>query len=259
MSTPPERMEQKYFVTPQKAMLALALLRRTCRWDEHYPQEQINSLYFDTPDLEQHQASSAGESLKSKIRLRWYGRENDPHQRASAAGGPPAAGTCAASDIPVWLELKQRRGFASSKHRHQVTVDAGALLPRALRCGIVSPTLLTQTMAGFGHCGARLLSPVIVISYWRHRFVEPVTGFHVAFDSHIRSTVVMPGLSRGERSLELAGAVVEVKGSSVDIPACLLPLRDLGSSWTRFSKYSSSLDAHEVRTSNREGATCGRI
>jgi hypothetical protein len=259
MVSPVERMEQKYFVAPERMILALALLRRTCRWDEHYPQEQINSLYFDTPDLEQHRASSAGELAKSKIRVRWYGQEHDPHERVPAAEGLPGAGSVAAADILVWLELKQRRGFASTKQRHQVTVTTTALSPSAHSKGIVSPTLLLHTIAGFGYVIAQPLCPVIAVSYWRHRFVEPVTGIRVALDSHIRSTAVLPGIGRGERGLELAGAVIEVKGPSADIPVCLLPLRDLGSSWTRFSKYSSSLDAHEMRNSNREGTTCGRM
>ncbi len=81
----PERVEQKFFVTPNRMILALALLRRTCRWDEMYPEEQINSLYFDTPDLEQHERSLAGEFAKAKIRIRWYGAEYDPHESVRQA------------------------------------------------------------------------------------------------------------------------------------------------------------------------------
>ena len=42
-------------------------------------EEQINSLYFDTPDLDQHERSLAGEFAKDKVRIRWYGSEHDPH------------------------------------------------------------------------------------------------------------------------------------------------------------------------------------
>jgi hypothetical protein len=54
----------------------------------------------------------------------------------------------------------------------------------------------------------------------------------------------MPGLGIGERGLELPGAVVEVKGAVFDMPVPLLQLAQIGSSWTRYSKYASSLDAH---------------
>jgi hypothetical protein len=257
------RVEQKYFVAPAKMGLALALLRRTCRWDGDYPQEQINSLYFDTAGLDQHQRSLSGEFAKDKIRVRWYG----------------VAPEVVDGTVPVWLELKSRRGFASTKQREPMRVPAGALAFEALGRGVVPLTTLMRTMAGFGFFGPGRLYPVIVISYWRHRFVEPRTGFRVALDSRIRSSVLMPGIGRGERDLELTGAVIEVKGPSADLPLCLRQVADFGSSWTRYSKYSSSLEAHmgdlgsvsrlwpsgtmhaepssEVPRPNREVATCG--
>jgi hypothetical protein len=240
MTAPSERVEQKFFVPPNRAAAALALVRRTCRWDDEYPAEQINSLYFDTVHLDQHQSSVAGEFAKDKVRIRWYGTEHDPHEAAadSLLGGRGGA-------TAVWLELKSRRGFASIKQRKVVEVAAGTLDPGALGKGIVPLTTLMQTMAGFGFFSPGRLLPVVAVSYWRCRFVEPRTGFHVAFDSRIRSTVVMPGVGRGERGLELAGGVIEVKGLSGDLPVCLRQVGEMGSSWTRYSKYSSSLDAHE--------------
>lgn len=234
------RMEQKYFVTPARAGQALALLRRTCRWDGVFPQEQINSLYFDTADLDQHERSLAGEYAKDKVRIRWYGAAN-PGAATSGAGGCGAGEGGAA---PVWLELKSRRGFASFKQRRTMDVPGETLAFEALSRGIVPATMLVQTMAEFGFFSPKRLQPVVVISYWRQRFVEPRTGLHVAFDSHIRSTMIMPGIGRRERDLELPGSVIEVKGPSAELPSCLRTAGGLGSSWTRYSKYSSSLEAH---------------
>ena len=275
MTTPPARVERKFFVAPNRMILALALVRRTCRWDEDYPEEQINSLYFDTPDLEQHESSLAGEFVKAKIRIRWYGAEHDPHDSAERTVDVASRDEA----VPAWLELKERRGFVSTKQRAAVEVAAGALRPQVLAAGIVSISALTSTMAGFGFFTSKRLCPVIAVSYWRRRFVEPRTGFKIAFDSDVRSSVVMPGIGRGEQGLRLSGAVIEVKGPSAELPARLRELGELGSSWTRFSKYSSSLDAHAcdlasvsrlwpsgvvhvepctgVPTSNREVATCG--
>ena len=181
-----ERVEQKFFVLPQRYDVAFALLRRTCREDPEFAVGQVNSLYFDTPDLEQHQRSDAGEFNKDKIRIRWYGEECDPH-RADGADR---------SDRPVrvWLERKSRFGFASTKQRTCLTVPAHKLAHDALGEGILSPTVLRHTMAGFGFFTYAPLVPVIAISYWRYRFVEPETGFRISIDSHIRSSLVMPGL-----------------------------------------------------------------
>lgn len=234
-----ERVEQKFFILPQREALAFALLRRTCREDSEYAVGQVNSLYFDTPDLDQHQRSDAGEYDKDKVRIRWYGDDFDPHR---AGGAKP-------SDEPVrvWAERKSRRGFASTKQRVVLTVPPSRLAGDALSQGILSRTALVRTIAGFGFFTYAPLVPVIAISYWRRRFVEPETGFRISIDSHIRSSMVMPGWGGGERALELPGAVVEVKGARFEVPRSLREMAEIGSSWTRYSKYSSSLEGHQAR------------
>ena len=260
----PERMERKFFVVPERAGAVLALLRRICRYDTDFPEEQINSLYFDTPDLDQHERSISGEYTKDKVRIRWYGVELDPHRRrarevavgadhgtATRNAGPGA--TAAHADarpsrtVRVWLERKSRQGFASTKQREVIEVAARALEPERLGRGIVPTRVVVETMAGFGFYAPGPMVPVVLISYWRHRFTEPVTGFRVALDSHVRSTLVRPGIGHGERALELPGVIVEVKGPRYEVPPTLRSLAAFGTSWTRFSKYSSSLDAHVSR------------
>lgn len=234
-----ERVEQKFFVAPGRESLAFALLRRTCREDPEYPVGQVNSLYFDTADLDQHQRSDSGEYEKDKIRVRWYGETHDPHR----ASGPLSDGTDGDS-VSIWLELKSRRGFASTKQRVCVDAPQAALAHAVLGRGIVSRATLMRTITGFGFFSRSPLHPVIAISYWRYRFVEPRTGFRISIDSRIRSSTVMPGIGSGERGLELPGAIVEIKGAVFDVPSSLRPIAEIGSSWTRYSKYSSSLDGH---------------
>jgi hypothetical protein len=238
-----ERVEQKFFILPQRHSLALGLLRRTCREDPEHSAGQVNSLYFDTPDLDQHQRSDAGEYNKDKIRIRWYDDECDPH-RADCA--PPAV-----EAVRIWIERKSRIGFASTKQRTCMTIPASRLANGALSKGIIAPATLLHTVSEFGFFTYAPLVPVIAISYWRYRFVEPETGFRISIDSRIRSTMVMPGLGRGECALELPGAIVEIKGARFDVPRSLREIVEIGSSWTRYSKYSSSIEAHD--------ATCGSV
>ncbi len=235
-----ERVEQKFFILPSRESLAFALLRRACRKDPEYPVGQVSSLYFDTPDLDQHERSDAGEYAKDKIRIRWYGEEHNPHRTTSGAKGTVTADRA----VKVWLELKSRRAFASTKQRVPLGVPAAALAWSVLPQGIVLPATLVRTMADFGFFARRRLCPIIVISYWRYRFVEPQTGLRISLDSHIRSSMVMPGIGHGERGLELPGAIVEVKGPVFDVPPSLRQIAEIGASWTRYSKYSSSLDGH---------------
>ncbi len=237
-----ERVEQKFYVGPDKTALAFGLLWRTCRSDSSYPKDQVNSLYFDTRDLDQHERSDAGDYAKDKIRIRWYGAAHDPHRMRPISGEDDIADNI----VHIWLERKTRRGFASTKQRLTLDVPGTSLAPSTLKKGIVPRSLLCETMARFGFFAREELCPVIAISYGRYRFIEPQSGFRVSLDYRIRSSMILPGIGRGERALELPGVVVEVKGPVFKVPVALLRLADIGSSWTRFSKYSSSIDGHKA-------------
>ena len=239
----PERMEQKFYVAPKRMSLALALLLRTCRVDPEFPGGQVNSVYFDTIDLDQHERSLSGELVKDKVRIRWYGEEHDPHRLSVDRDAlRPAPG----DRVKVWLELKSRRGFSATKQRVSGSVPRARLAFPALARGIVPPSVLLQTMAGFGFFPPGPIRPVIVISYSRRRFVEPFTGYRLSIDSHIRSSLLIPGRDWGEHGLELPGAVVEVKCPVLHLPLALRQLADIGSSWSRFSKYSGCLESHDA-------------
>ena len=225
--TPTRRVERKYFVDPSRTALALGLLHHTCRIATDYPRERINSLYFDSPDLAEHQRSMAGEFEKRKVRVRWYG----PTQLLKGT-------------VPCFIELKSREGFASSKRRRRIEVDAQALQTDALSKGIVPRSLLIDTLAEFGCFVDGPLVPVASISYFRVRFMEVTGGNSVAFDSHIESRMFFPACGCGERAVGLEGSVIEVKGPRVELPIPLRQLKMLGTDWTRFSKYSSCIESH---------------
>ena len=111
------------------------------------------------------------------MRLRWYGEISD-HQEM----------------LPVFLELKSRQGFASSKQRLRLLVSTQHLELARLGAGVVDKTTLVDTLAGFGHFPEKPLRPIIVIAYWRYRFNEMSTGIRVSFDYNIRSSMVTPEL-----------------------------------------------------------------
>jgi hypothetical protein len=239
----PERMEQKFFIVPRRIPLARALLLRTCRLDPEYAEGQVNSVYFDTGDVDQHERSVSGELVKDKVRIRWYTDEYDAHRLAAIPGGPDLR---AEDRVKVWLELKSRRGFSSTKQRRSVSVWRGNLASAVLSLGVVPPAAVIETMADFGFFAPRPMRPVIFISYTRHRFVEPFTGYRISIDTRIRSSLLLPGREFGENGLELPGAVVEVKCPVLGLPYSMRELDEIGSSWGRFSKYSACLEAHEA-------------
>jgi hypothetical protein len=224
---PVQRFERKFAVDPRYNGFALAFLRQICYPDGQYPANRITSLYFDTNDLDQYIRSASGEYRKDKIRIRWYDK----------VAGEDAK-------VPVYLELKSRQGFASSKRRERLLVEPERLEPDNLRRGIIDKQLLLNTLAGFGHFPSGPLKPVILISYLRYRFTEMQTGIRVSFDYNISAISVAPELSHRNREIHLDDSVIEVKGPSLELPVTLRRMRILNTDWSRYSKYGHCIDAY---------------
>ena len=223
----PRRMERKFFIAPARVGLAYGLLQHACCPAPEYACEQINSIYFDTADLDQHARSLAGDFRKDKVRIRWYGDNTDSHDLQ-----------------PAFLELKSREGFSSFKQRLELSIPAESLEIKCPGDGIVSKTLLYDTLANFGYFPPAPLEPVIKISYKRCRFIDVFSGQRIALDCNIRSTCITGRIGNGELELKLPGAVMEIKGSSLELPLTLRNIKLLDVDWSRFSKYSSCLEAH---------------
>jgi hypothetical protein len=228
VAPPGQRFERKFYILPKNTGFAAAMLRQLCRPDREFPRDRVRSLYFDTADLDQYERSVSGEFRKDKVRIRWY--DCPPDEKG---------------EVPAFIELKSRQGFASSKQRRRLLVPAPRLAPPALSKGIVSRTMLLETLGSFGHFPEKPLQPVILITYRRHRYNEILTGVRVSFDDDIRAVLINAGKERfairGE--IALPGGVIEVKGPTLDLPVTLRRMRLLDIDWSRFSKYGACLDA----------------
>ena len=227
ITSPVRRFERKFYILPKNIGYAYSLLRQFCRPDREYPISTVHSLYFDTADLDQYNRSASGDFNKDKIRIRWYDEESI---RDDA--------------IPVFIELKTRHGFASTKQRERMIVPVEDIELSHLGNGIISKTILNNTIAGFGYFPESPLRPVIKISYNRYRFTEMMTGIRVSLDYNIHSTMVALELGRREHDLRIEGAVVEVKGPSIELPVTLRKIKILDTDWSRYSKYSNCIDSH---------------
>lgn len=232
-----ERIERKFFVPPTKIPFARSLLSHICLRDSKYPQGVINSLYFDTPDLDHFQKSDDGIYEREKIRIRWY---DSPDKREDM--------------VPIYLELKSKRGFASKKQRRKILVSAESLKRIHGNNTMVNRSLIFQTLSEFGYFSEKHLLPVILIAYERFRFTEILTGTRVSFDWRISSLLTAQSLGHSQASLMLEGGIIEIKGPSMAIPESLRSLSILGIDWTRFSKYAGCLESQMEKP-----GTVGRI
>lgn len=223
-----ERFERKFFVSPEKTAYARSMLSHICLADSKYPQGIINSIYFDTPDLDYFQKSVDGSYEREKIRIRWY---DSPREDTT----------------PVYLELKSRKGFASRKQRRKFLVPTERLNKFRADSTIISRDIISRTLMEFGYFSQALLSPVILITYKRSRFVDILTGTRLSFDCSISSSLIAVGRGQSKTGLTLYGGVIEIKGPSMGIPVSLRPLISLGVDWTRFSKYAGCLESQLER------------
>lgn len=228
------RFERKFEVPAPCLGLARSLIRHTCRKDRQYPGGRVNSLYFDSRDLDQYEISDSGEFSKHKVRIRWYGETL------------PDSG-----EVPVYVELKQRDGFASSKQRTKIPVPVRDLALPGLQGGIIPAVRLEEILAGFGYFPPKPLQPVVMIAYHRYRFNELTTGIRVSVDEDIRAAIVAPNLARTGREIRVTNGVIEVKGPTMDLPATLRRMSFLEARWSRFSKYGTVLDLHFLGTAVR--------
>jgi hypothetical protein len=221
-----QRFERKFFINPLKKGLARSLLSHICLPDSEYPRNTINSLYFDTADLDEYHKSNDGDYKREKVRIRWY---DDPNTQTG--------------DVPVWLELKYKRGFAGKKKRKKFLVPVEKLRNMRSNNSILDRTVIMHTLSEFGYFPEPPLQPTIVITYQRLRFVEMVSGFRLSFDWDIGSHLVSPFLGVSQAHLKLQGAIIEIKGPTMELPHSLRSLKYIGTDWSRFSKYTGCIDA----------------
>lgn len=221
-----DRFERKFFVSQEKTSYARSLLSHICLRDSKYPEGRINSLYFDTADLDQFQESDDGNCEREKIRIRWYDSPDNQE-----------------GEVPVYLELKSKKGFASRKRRRKILVPAERLNRFQADNTIISRNVILQTLSEFGYFSEDLLLPVLLITYKRSRFIDILTGTRLSFDWRISSSLTAPGLGYSEPGLMLEGEVIEIKGPSMEIPISLRPFSTIGIDWTRFSKYVFCLES----------------
>jgi hypothetical protein len=219
------RLERKIVIPTQTTDFVIAWLQHACLPDSVYPRNIINSLYFDTPELDSYYECLNGDFYKNKVRIRWYDH--------------PAAGR----DITAYLEVKSKRGFYSSKQRTQIKIPAQVIS----RDGINSSFLrqeLDRSLPGLGYCPVKPMLPLIIVTYRRYRFRDRYSGMSLSCDLGITSQAVSGRINAHLEKRELKVAVLEIKGDSMEVPGALKGLDNLGLRWSGFSKYARCLESH---------------
>jgi SPX domain protein involved in polyphosphate accumulation len=214
-------MERKFPIEPRSIDILGAWLGHACRPAPEYPSGQVTSCYYDTSDWERYLESLDGDFEKCKVRLRWYDEL-------------PAAGP-----VTAYLEAKEKAGGITWKRRTPLTLDA-ELLRQSRFEQALPPVQLEAALAGMGIIDQERLRPAVAITYRRQRFVEQVSDMHLAMDSEIEVWPANAALRA--RRTRFPAAVLEIKGTELDLPPWFRPLRKWVTVWSSHSKYAMAVE-----------------
>ena len=215
--------ELKFVCSPWSDRLVIASLGSRCQRDQKYQENRINSIYFDTLNWAFADEKAASDYLKTKVRIRWY--------EAGESGVEDAK----KSASRCYLEVKRKIGSTREKARKPLEITPQELTPAFWSSHGIS--VIKKEIARLApDLGNVDLMPRILVRYLRHRFIDPVSGARIAFDSEISGTSM--AMSASERfTSRLSHSVLEVKGDEEDLP---VNLRSLNMPYLRkaaFSKY----------------------
>lgn len=203
---------------------AMALLEANCAPDDWFAEGFINSIYFDTPGFSAYWEKANGDNLKTKIRIRWYGREEE-----------------LPGEVPVFIEVKGRIGSARRK------IHCESKAPRGL---VASTPFESEELTDFLAANAAALNlpisrewrPVCRISYRRRRYFDTPSKSRVSIDWDIRAdrfnTILFPWAA----PVALDSVVCEFKNSGGTPPHWAESLQAAGLRFGSFSKYGECME-----------------
>jgi hypothetical protein len=156
------RYETKYVLKADEPLLFYEWLINYPDLRPDHPSRRVNSIYFDTPELDCAQANLDGISRREKFRLRWYGSEG-PGQK-------------------ILFEIKSRRDRMGTKISHPIAWPGGdpAKIDGAT---LASVSTEIDHLAFMSHSFGSL-QPTLAVSYERAYYVTTM-GVRMTVDTHL--------------------------------------------------------------------------
>lgn len=223
--------EHKFVLGRADLPFVLDYLHHALVPDASHSSDQISSIYYDTPTLDLYHEKRASYYLKTKIRVRWYGKVQP--------------GRC--DDVGCFLELKFKIGGTREKERFPVSLPASVLT----RTNLDTPALyaVPSLLPKLGYSFEGAVVPVLIVQYQRLRFTHAHSGARVALDSHICCPAVNQQFVPAFPPALLAMSILEIKGAERELPDWIKPIR-YHMRRDAFSKYASCLE-HLLQPSGR--------
>ena len=218
----PGRLELKFATSAvYKAHIESWLSNHARGFVRTYPERRINNVYFDRHDLADYFSSSEGESIRSKVRYRWY-------------GDSPLPG-------PGQLEVKLRRNHLGWKETYEV---------QDFRCpSLVWKEVIQALRDQLPSEAARWLDrtgqPVVMNRYTREYWATRDGAVRVTLDRDqtVYGQNSSPTVNVRRKALTDEAVILEVKGERTAIDFVGRLVADLPIRRSRNSKYCRAVEA----------------
>lgn len=221
------RYERKFIYTyalPEDIINAEVLSNSFC-FREIYHRRTVNNCYFDDQNSSFYHQNVAGDTLRKKYRLRWYG---DHFERINS---------------PT-LEIKRKNGVVGDKLSFKLnTLDldlsdtTGEELFMAVQAGVQKEELSQELSLHLNH-----LSPSLYNSYERRYFLSACQRFRITIDYNMKfyDPNIGPLIGTGH---QLRDVILELKYAVQDDADCRNLTQEFRARLSKNSKYVRGLDA----------------
>lgn len=221
------RYERKFLIDGLSAAEVEALVHRNpALFFEEYAPRVVNNIYLDSPDLRHYHANIDGQSIRSKIRIRWYGAGSGPVSR------------------PV-LEIKRRHGLLGTKDASPLqpfTLDQH-LSARQVRTLLCASNVTDSMRRELDH-----VEPMLINRYHRRYFRSADRQVRVTLDWDLGfCRFQRHGNSFVDRVRAPRLMVVEIKYGDRATSRVIDLTRSLPFRMTRMSKYVFGMDLLHAR------------
>ena len=162
MLTKINRYERKWIYRSNDHLTLInSLIRSNLFFNKQYPNRRVNSIYFDDINHSSIRQNLDGISEKKKIRVRWYGTQNQLVN-------------------PV-LEIKNKKGLETRKETYKISELDGLKFPDFKNLDLIKNTVNLQKKS------KNTILPILTTNYDRQYFISNNGKIRATIDYNLKS------------------------------------------------------------------------
>ena len=156
------RFERKWIYKSNNYLaLVNSLIRSNLFFRTHYPKRRVNSIYFDNANYSSIRQNLDGISDKKKIRVRWYGTQNEL--------------------INPVLEIKSKKGSETKKENYKINELGNLRFPNLKNLEIIKNIVNLKTKA------KNIIYPILTTNYDRQYLISSNGQVRATVDYNLKS------------------------------------------------------------------------